>query len=524
MLLFSDSCSAFSMGMQLFFLNLGGFLLMRLVMEFLVTPYTLRKKLAKQGIKGPSPSLVLGNIPEMKRLMAAASNEAALLAKTMPISYTDTSHLFPYFRRWTSKYGDTIVFSLGTKQFLYVTDTAIVKEIHQCKSLDLGKPSYLQKDRGPLLGKGLITTSGPLWLHQRRTIAPHLYAEKIKDMLSVMNESGNQLVKSWETEIEKAGGGSIDIKVDDDVRTFTSYIICKTMFGSNFAIGQELFPKCRALMKVLQTPTVLNGLPFLRHFPTKKNQRVWELEKQIQDMVVGAAKSEKKAKDGSISMLQVLVDGARGGHLRQSEKEFIVDNCKDLYLAAFEVTGVAALWGLMLLASHPEWQARIRKEFEEVSGGSNVLDAEMLSKMKVMRMVILEVLRLYPGVAFVSRQAMEDVQLPSIWVPKDVSIWIWIPAMHRDPQLWGKDANEFRPERFQNGVCGACKSPQSYIPFGVGIRTCPGQNLAFTEMKVLFAQILSKFKLSISSKYKHSPTLGLLLEPEHGVDLLIQKI
>ena len=55
-----------------------------------------------------------------------------------------------------------------------------MKEMSYCKSLDLGKPSYLQKDRGPLLGKGILTTSKEVWTHQRNTIAPTLYVNKVK--------------------------------------------------------------------------------------------------------------------------------------------------------------------------------------------------------------------------------------------------------------------------------------------------------------------------------------------------------
>ena len=86
----------------------------------------------------------------------------------------------------------------------------------------------------------------------------------------------------------------------------------------------------------------------------------------------------------------------------------------------------------------------------------------------MLKMVIQEVLRLYPGVAFVSRQALKDVKLGDILVPKGVNIWIWIPALHQDPELWGSDAEKFNPERFANGILGACKSPNAYIPFGVG--------------------------------------------------------
>ena len=141
-----------------------------------------------------------------------------------------------------------------------------------------------------------------------------------------------------------------------------------------------------------------------------------------------------------------------------------------------------------------------------------------------LKMVIQEVLRLYPGVAFVSRQTLKDVKLGDILVPKGVNIWIWIPALHQDPELCGSDAEKFNPERFANGISGACKSPNAYIPFGVGTRMCPGQNLAITEMKILFTIILSHFSLSISPNYLHSPRLNLLLEPEYGVNLIIRKI
>ena len=141
-----------------------------------------------------------------------------------------------------------------------------------------------------------------------------------------------------------------------------------------------------------------------------------------------------------------------------------------------------------------------------------------------LKMVIQEVIRLYPGAVFVARRAMEDLKFGDTCVPKGVDIWIWTLALHRDPELWGLDADKFNPERFANGVFGACKYPQAYIPFGVGARMCPGQNLAMTELKVLFALVISNFSLNISPNYRHSPRFGLLLEPEHGVNLLIKKI
>jgi cytochrome P450 family 714 subfamily C len=56
----------------------------------------------------------------------------------------------------------------------------MVKELANFKSLDLGKPSYLQKELGALLGMGILTSNGDLWVHQRKVIAPEFFMDKVK--------------------------------------------------------------------------------------------------------------------------------------------------------------------------------------------------------------------------------------------------------------------------------------------------------------------------------------------------------
>lgn len=96
--------------------------------------------------------------------------------------------------------------------------------------------------------------------------------------------------------------------------------------------------------------------------------------------------------------------------------------------------------------------------------------------------------------------------------------------MHQHQDLWGLDANQFKPDRFANGTSGACKMPQAYMPFGVGTRTCAGQHFAMAELKVILSLILSKFSLSLSPAYQHSPVFRLLIQPQHGVCVLLKKL
>ncbi|KAJ9705545.1 hypothetical protein PVL29_003547 [Vitis rotundifolia] len=220
----------------------------------------------------------------------------------------------------------------------------------------------------------------------------------------------------------------------------------------------------------------------------------------------------------------MVLEGAKNSDLSQEATDnFIVDNCKNIYLAGYETTAVSAVWCLMLLAANPDWQARVREEVVEICEGRTP-DGDMVRKMKQMTMVIHESLRLYPPVAVLSREALEDMKLGGILVPKGVNVWSLVVTLHTDPENWGPDALNFNPERFTNGITGACKLPHLYMPFGVGPRVCLGQNLAMVELKILISLILSNFSFSLSPNYKHSVALRLLIEPENGVNLLVKKL
>ncbi|KAK1368937.1 hypothetical protein POM88_035029 [Heracleum sosnowskyi] len=499
------------------------------VYDFCLKPKILRARLVNQGIDGPTPTLILGNIPDIQKIERLSVKRECKELESDAITYDSNdslsldccSILLPHIIQWTKQFGKNFSFALGKTQFLYIGDGELVREMSLCKSFELGKPSYLHKERGPLLGKGILTTSKEAWVHQRKTIAPIFYVDKVKNMLSIVLESGNALTKSWEKLVE-AEGGIADIRVDDYVKTFTSSIFSNVMFGRYEAAEKVLFSKCRDLMEVSGSPTVVDGRPFSRFYPTKIHRQQWTLEKEIYRIIQDI---EMKCRSEGESIIQTLVDGAKHGQLGSSTpQQFIVDNCKELCIVAMEVPGITAIWGLMLLALHPDWQARARAEVLEICG-DEILDAEKLGKMKVLKMIIQEILRLYSGVGFTAREALADVQIgKKVCVPKGVNIWIWPAALHRDPELWGSDALKFNPERFANGISGACKIPQIYIPFGLGPRTCPGMNLGMMELKVLYAMLLEKFSFSLSPNYQHVPKFDVLLEPKYGVKLLVCRV
>ncbi|CAM0872995.1 unnamed protein product [Alopecurus aequalis] len=404
---------------------------------------------------------------------------------------------------------------MGNVVFLHVSRPDVVRDINLCVSLDLGKSSYLKATHEPLFGRGILKSNGEAWAHQRKIIAPEFFLDKVKGMMDLMVDSAQTLLESWEEKVDK-NGGTVDIKIDDDIRAYSADVISRTCFGSSYIKGKKIFLKLRELQQAVSRPNVLAEMTGLRFFATKKNRQAWELHKQVHKLILEIVKESGDDRN----LLRAILHSASSSQVGLGEAEnFIVDNCKSIYFAGYESTAVTAAWCLMLLGLHPEWQDRVREEVMEACGGRPV-DSQSLQKMKNLTMVIQETLRLYPAGAFVSRMALQELNLGGVHIPKGVNIYIPVSTMHLDPKLWGPDAKEFNPARFSD----ARPQLHSYLPFGAGARTCLGQGFAIAELKILISLIISKFELKLSPRYEHSPTLKLIVEPEFGVDLTLSKV
>ncbi|XP_037430552.1 cytochrome P450 714B3-like isoform X2 [Triticum dicoccoides] len=464
-----------------------------------VVPQRLLAGFRRQGIGGPRPSFPYGNIADMREAVAAAKSAPRAGGR---IVHDYRPAVLPFYEKWRKEHGPVFTYSMGNAVFLHVSRADVVRDINLCVSLDLGKSSYLKATHEPLFGRGILKSNGEACAHQRKIIAPEFFLDKVKGMVDLMVDSAQTLVESWEARVDKSGG-TLDIKIDDDIRAYSADVISRTCFGSSYVKGKKIFLKLRELQKAVSKPNVLAEMTGLRFFPTKKNRQAWGLHKQVHRLILEIVKESGEDKN----LLRAILHSASSNKVGLREAEnFIVDNCKSIYFAGYESTAVTAAWCLMLLGLHPEWQDRVRQEVLHVCGG-RPLDSQSLHKMKNLTMVIQETLRLYPAGAFVSRMALEELKLGGVHIPKGVNIYIPVSTMHLDPKLWGPDAKEFNPARFSH----ARPQLHSYLPFGAGARTCLGQGFATAELKILISLIISKFALNLSPLYHHSPALLLLL-------------
>ncbi|KAI9079815.1 hypothetical protein K1719_038225 [Acacia pycnantha] len=177
-------------------------------------------------------------------------------------------------------------------------------------------------------------------------------------------------------------------------------------------------------------------------------------------------------------------------------------------------------WALLLLAKHQEWQSKAREEVLRVLGKNQFPLADKLNDLKIIGMIINETLRLYPPAMMIMRQTSKKVMVGSLSVPAKTDLFLALAAIHHDKEIWGEDCNEFNPNRFSEPR----RHIAAFFPFGLGPRTCVGQNLAMVEAKISLAMIIRDYSSSVSPTYCHSPIFFLLLQPQHGAQILFRRI
>lgn len=137
---------------------------------------------------------------------------------------------------------------------------------------------------------------------------------------------------------------------------------------------------------------------------------------------------------------------------------------------------------------------------------SNIFDlvespvtASDLARMSLTEMVIKEATRLYPTIPVYLRKTAKDVRVKSGLIPKDATIVISVPKIHKDRQQWGENARDFYPERFESENMKQINT-YSYVSFSRGRRNCIGSKYAIISIKVVLAHLLRRFKFTTNLK------------------------
>ncbi|KAG6525566.1 hypothetical protein ZIOFF_015528 [Zingiber officinale] len=498
-------------------------LLLALVFHYLWTmflwrPYVVTKAFGKQGVRGPPYELWFGSLREIQSIRRAA------MEVVLDIDAHDiTTRVLPHFGKWIAEYGETFLFWVGAQPLVCISQPEMVRQVLARK---FGFYSRLapSPEALALVGKGLVYIEGAEWVRHRRVVNPAFSMDKLKLLTTTMADCVKLMLEGWQ---EAAREGK-EVEVSEQFQVVTADVISHTAFGSSFKEGKELFLAQKQMLNLV-TQNFLNvNFPGSRYVPSKKNLQTLKLKKRIRGMFMNIIEDRLARRDAGCSSNDLL------GLLLESEKvqagdqklnmEEIIDECKTFFLAGHETTSHLLTWTMFLLSSNPDWQQKLREEVDEVCG-LEVPNADMISNLKLMTLVLLESLRLYSPIVLLRRKAAKDMILGNIKIMKGTLLMMPISIIHRNKEIWGADANEFNPLRFKNGISKAAKNPNAFLTFSIGPRACIGQNFAMLEAKTVMAMILQRFSFSLSPNYKHVPIdSATVVVPQYGLPIVLKAL
>uniref|UniRef100_A0A0E0M9Z7 Cytochrome P450 n=1 Tax=Oryza punctata TaxID=4537 RepID=A0A0E0M9Z7_ORYPU len=205
--------------------------------------------------------------------------------------------------------------------------------------------------------------------------------------------------------------------------------------------------------------------------------------------------------------------------------KYLRDIILNIVIAGKDTTAGALAWFLYMVCKHPELQEKICREAIEATNTGEAtsvdeflqsLTDQALNNMQYLHAALTETLRLHPSVPMENKQCFSDDVLPNGYNVGKGDIVFFIPyAMGRMENLWGKDAEAFRPERWldENNIFQQ-ESPFKFTAFQAGPRICLGKEFAYRQMKIFPAVLLRFFVLKLHDEteivsYRTTLTLSI---------------
>jgi len=420
------------------------------------------------------------------------------------------SNLLDNLRETFDTYGDVVRFRVADQQMVLFRHPDHIREVLVTQSRYFIKDEdYTDPNTGLArwLGNGLLISEGDFWKKQRKLVAPAFHTQRIAAYADTMVRSTLDRLAHWPAE------GKLDIA--SEMMHITLQIVARTLFNT------DLEDDVKRIAQAMQTVNDFSGgLHVLPPWVPTPGELAARRSRAVLDEIVYRLIAEWRrhgVDNGDLLSMLLLTEDENGE--RMSDEQ-VRDEAVTLLLAGHETTANALNWTWMLLSQHPQIEAWLHAELDQVLQGRAPTLAD-LRRLPYTEMVVKESMRLYPPAPGVGRIAVEDVEIGGYQVPKGTNVTAMIYFAHRDPRYWD-DPHIFRPERFAPENEDKLYKP-AYLPFGNGPRICIGNSFAMMEAQLVLATIAQRYALAMEPGQPVKPIASITLFPKDGLPMRIRQ-
>lgn len=437
---------------------------------------------------GPKGHLLLGNMPEFNR---------------DPLEF---------LARCAREYGDVV-----RTRFLYVTAYFLNNPDHIEYVLATNNRNFIKSRslRSPffhrLVGNGLVTSESDFWRRQRRLAQPAFHRDRVNAYSEVMVNYTERMLGAWrEGEVRD---------IHREMMRLTMEIVVRTLFNADVSgDADQVGATLQLMVKPFASQATLQWILDNR-LPTPGHRRFFSAVQSIDEIVYRIIGQRRASGQDQGDLLSMLLQAQDEDGSRMTDKQ-LRDEVMTLFLAGHETTALALSWAWYLLAKHPQVEAKLAAELEEVLGGRAPTAAD-LPRLRYTEMILKESMRLYPPAYGVGREALKDCEIGGYLVPAGTQLFMFQWVVHRDERYFDHP-EAFRPERWADDL--AARLPKyAYFPFGGGPRVCIGSSFAMMEAVLLLATIAQRFRLALVPEHPVALLPAMSLRPKNGIKVTLLK-
>ncbi|KAJ7779335.1 cytochrome P450 [Mycena maculata] len=434
--------------------------------------------------------------------------------------------------RWRATFGTNFVYrGLFNKRELYTADLSALKHI-LVNDMIYQKPPPMRQTMESLVGNGLTVVEGEEHRRQRKILNPAFSIPATRDLTQIFTQKSVQLRDLWLQQLGDADSQRIDAFAW--LRKMTLEVIAEAGFNYHLNALEPSGPPnelVQALEKLIvrETPRetafrfAQASIPVLRLFPTGVGKAVPAARAEMfrigarllaESKAAAAADlnlfgGKKAARRRDLLSVMVQSNMLDNESVRISDTDVIAQIPAN-FTAGHDTSSTSSAWLLHALSLNKACQTKLRQELLTVHTDNPSMDE--LNSLPYLDWVIREAMRAYTPVATTFRVAMQDDVLPlskpyvdrhgvvrdTIPLRKGTLIRVPIEAVHLDKDIWGPDAQEFKPERWECIPEAAKNIPSAWgnlLTFLAGPRNCIASRFSVVEMKSLLFTLVRAFEI-----------------------------
>ncbi|XP_076929009.1 abscisic acid 8'-hydroxylase CYP707A2-like [Bidens hawaiensis] len=376
-----------------------------------------------------------------------------------------------FFASKVKKYGSIFKTHVLGCRCVMISSPAAAKLVLVTKA-HLFKPTFpASKER--MLGKqAIFFHQGDYHFKLRRLVLRAFTPESVKSTVPYIESIAVDSLRSCENRL---------VNTFQEMKIFTFNVALLTIFGKDEVLYREDLKRCYYILEkgYNSMPINLPGTLFHKSMKARK-----ELA-QILAKILSLRRENKKEHNDLLGSFMEEKEGL--------SDEQIADNIIGVIFAARDTTASVITWIIKYLAENPNVLQAVTEEQEGImkekdDKGLTWVDTK---KMPITSRVIQETLRVASILSFTFREAVEDVEFEGYLIPKGWKVLPLFRNIHHSPE------NFTNPEKFDPSRFEVAPKPNTFMPFGNGVHSCPGNELAKLEILVLIHHMTTKYRWSM---------------------------